>query len=69
MYCYYIVNKAHNILDGNSLGGCSGRGNEYGKKSYQNVKNALKQYVMKGHQTFKVVETKSQKYIVCCPNI
>ncbi|KAH1202866.1 hypothetical protein GmHk_17G049222 [Glycine max] len=32
------------------------------------VKNALKQYVMKGHQTFKVVETKSQKYIVCCPN-
>lgn len=39
MYCYYIVNKAHNILDGNSLGGCSGRGNEYGKKSYQNDKN------------------------------
>ncbi|KAH1250330.1 hypothetical protein GmHk_05G013501 [Glycine max] len=32
------------------------------------VKNALKQYVMKVHQTFKVVETKSHKYIVCCPN-
>ena len=32
------------------------------------VKNALQQYVMKVHQTFKVVESKSQKYIVCCPN-
>ncbi|KAL5165164.1 hypothetical protein HKD37_18G050335 [Glycine soja] len=32
------------------------------------VKNALKQYVMKMHQSFKVVETKSHKYIVCCPN-
>ncbi|KAH1249136.1 hypothetical protein GmHk_05G012564 [Glycine max] len=32
------------------------------------VKNALKQYVMKVHQSFKVVETKSHKYIVCCPN-
>ncbi|KAL5141962.1 hypothetical protein HKD37_09G025220 [Glycine soja] len=32
------------------------------------VKNALKQYVMKVHQTFKVVETKSHKYIVCFPN-
>ncbi|KAH1230047.1 hypothetical protein GmHk_10G029627 [Glycine max] len=32
------------------------------------VKNALKQYVMKVHQTFKVVEMKSHKYIVCCPN-
>ncbi|KAH1254537.1 hypothetical protein GmHk_04G010964 [Glycine max] len=32
------------------------------------VKNALKQYVMNVHQSFKVVETKSHKYIVCCPN-
>ncbi|KAH1257812.1 hypothetical protein GmHk_03G007691 [Glycine max] len=32
------------------------------------VKNALKQYVMKVHQSFKVAETKSHKYIVCCPN-
>ncbi|KAH1212791.1 hypothetical protein GmHk_14G040892 [Glycine max] len=32
------------------------------------VKNELKQYVMKVHQSFKVVETKSHKYIVCCPN-
>ncbi|KAL5134379.1 hypothetical protein HKD37_03G007555 [Glycine soja] len=32
------------------------------------VKNALKQYVMKVHQSFKVIETKSHKYIVCCPN-
>ncbi|KAL5133648.1 hypothetical protein HKD37_03G006942 [Glycine soja] len=32
------------------------------------VKNALKQYVMKVRQSFKVVETKSHKYIVCCPN-
>ncbi|KAL5159434.1 hypothetical protein HKD37_15G043756 [Glycine soja] len=32
------------------------------------VKNSLKQYVMKVHQSFKVVETKSHKYIVCCPN-
>ena len=32
------------------------------------VKNALKQYVMKVHQSFKVLETKSHKYIVCCPN-
>ncbi|KAH1206086.1 hypothetical protein GmHk_16G046634 [Glycine max] len=32
------------------------------------VKNALKQYVMRVHQSFKVVETKSHKYIVCCPN-
>ena len=32
------------------------------------VKNALKQYVMKVHQSFKVVEAKSHKYIVCCPN-
>ncbi|KAH1241544.1 hypothetical protein GmHk_07G019108 [Glycine max] len=32
------------------------------------VKNALKQYVMKVHQSFKVVEMKSHKYIVCCPN-
>ncbi|KAL5164790.1 hypothetical protein HKD37_18G050042 [Glycine soja] len=31
-------------------------------------KNALKQYVMKVHQSFKVLETKSHKYIVCCPN-
>ncbi|KAH1192929.1 hypothetical protein GmHk_19G054066 [Glycine max] len=32
------------------------------------VKNALKQYVMKVHQTFKVVERKSNKYVVCCLN-
>ena len=32
------------------------------------VNNALKQYIMKVHQSFKVVETKSNKYIVCCPN-
>ncbi|KAL5134699.1 hypothetical protein HKD37_03G007796 [Glycine soja] len=31
------------------------------------VKNALKQYVMKVHQSFKVIESKSNKY-VCCPN-
>ena len=28
----------------------------------------LKQYVMKVHQTFKVVESKSNKYVVCCLN-
>jgi len=32
------------------------------------VKNALQQYVMKVHQSFKVVESKSQKYVVCCEN-
>ena len=32
------------------------------------VKNALKQYVMKVHQSFKVVDSKSNKYIICCPN-
>ncbi|KAL5179820.1 hypothetical protein HKD37_01G001055 [Glycine soja] len=32
------------------------------------VKNALKQYVMKVHQSFKVLESKSNKYIVCCLN-
>ena len=32
------------------------------------LKNALKQYVMKVHQSFKVLETKSHKYIICCPN-
>ncbi|KAL5173018.1 hypothetical protein HKD37_16G045647 [Glycine soja] len=32
------------------------------------VKNALKQYVMKVHQSFKVVESKSNKYVVCCLN-
>ena len=32
------------------------------------VKNALKQYVMKVHQSFKVVERKSHKYIICYPN-
>ena len=31
-------------------------------------KNALQQYVIKVHQTFKVVESKSQKYVVCCAN-
>ncbi|KAL5147339.1 hypothetical protein HKD37_06G017039 [Glycine soja] len=32
------------------------------------VKNAVKQYVMKVHQSFKVVESKSNKYMVCCLN-
>ncbi|KAL5146015.1 hypothetical protein HKD37_06G015923 [Glycine soja] len=32
------------------------------------VKNALKQYVTKVHQSFMVVEIKSHKYIICCPN-
>ena len=32
------------------------------------VKNALQQYVMNVHQTFKVLESKSQKYGVCYPN-
>ena len=32
------------------------------------VKNVLKQYVMKVHQCFKVVENKLNKYIVCCLN-
>ncbi|KAL5162516.1 hypothetical protein HKD37_07G019624 [Glycine soja] len=36
--------------------------------SKEAVKNALKQYVMKVHQSFKVLEMKSHKYIVCCPN-
>ncbi|KAH1262587.1 hypothetical protein GmHk_02G005172 [Glycine max] len=32
------------------------------------VKNVVKQYVMKVHQSFKVVESKSNKYVVCCLN-
>ncbi|KAL5194447.1 hypothetical protein HKD37_20G056530 [Glycine soja] len=32
------------------------------------VKNAVKQYVMKVHKSFKVVESKSNKYVVCCLN-
>ncbi|KAL5147181.1 hypothetical protein HKD37_06G016911 [Glycine soja] len=32
------------------------------------VKNAVKQYVMKVHQSFKVVESKSNKCVVCCLN-
>ncbi|KAH1198531.1 hypothetical protein GmHk_18G052091 [Glycine max] len=32
------------------------------------VKNAVKQYVIKVHQSFKVVESKSNKYVVCCLN-
>ncbi|KAH1203033.1 hypothetical protein GmHk_17G049368 [Glycine max] len=32
------------------------------------VKNAVKQYVMKVHQSFKVVESKSNKYVVYCLN-
>ena len=31
-------------------------------------KNAVRQYVMKVHQSFKVVESKSNKYVVCCLN-
>ncbi|KAL5184035.1 hypothetical protein HKD37_17G047807 [Glycine soja] len=31
-------------------------------------KNAVKQYVMKVYQSFKVVESKSNKYVVCCLN-
>ncbi|KAH1190235.1 hypothetical protein GmHk_20G057849 [Glycine max] len=29
-------------------------------------KNAVRQYVMKVHQSFKVVESKSNKYVICC---
>ncbi|KAH1241951.1 hypothetical protein GmHk_07G019402 [Glycine max] len=32
------------------------------------IKNAVKQYVMKMHQSFKVVESKWDKYVVCCLN-
>ncbi|KAH1257394.1 hypothetical protein GmHk_03G007374 [Glycine max] len=32
------------------------------------VKNAVKQYVMKVHQSFKVVESKLNKYVICCLN-
>ncbi|KAH1249151.1 hypothetical protein GmHk_05G012579 [Glycine max] len=32
------------------------------------VKNAVKQYVMKMHQSFKVLESKSNKYVICCLN-
>ncbi|KAL5124127.1 hypothetical protein HKD37_02G004582 [Glycine soja] len=32
------------------------------------VNNAVKQYVMKVHQSFKVLESKSNKYVVCCLN-
>ncbi|KAL5172644.1 hypothetical protein HKD37_16G045356 [Glycine soja] len=32
------------------------------------VKNTVKQYVMKVHQSFKVVESKWDKYVVCCVN-
>ena len=32
------------------------------------IKNAVKQYVMKMHQSFKVVESKSNKHVVCCLN-
>ncbi|KAL5194065.1 hypothetical protein HKD37_20G056197 [Glycine soja] len=32
------------------------------------VKNAVKQYAMKVHQSFKVVESKWDKYVVCCLN-
>ncbi|KAH1209800.1 hypothetical protein GmHk_15G044229 [Glycine max] len=32
------------------------------------VKNVVKQYVMKVHQSFKVVERKWDKYVVCCLN-
>jgi len=32
------------------------------------IKNAVKQYVMKVHQSFKVVESKSNKYVICCLN-
>ncbi|KAH1242069.1 hypothetical protein GmHk_07G019485 [Glycine max] len=41
-------------------------GMEFDTKSA--VKNALQQYVMKVHQSFKVVKSKSQKYVVCCGN-
>ncbi|KAL5190520.1 hypothetical protein HKD37_04G009947 [Glycine soja] len=36
--------------------------------SKDEVKNAVKQYVMKVHQSFKVVESKSNKYVVRCLN-
>ncbi|KAL5158269.1 hypothetical protein HKD37_15G042786 [Glycine soja] len=32
------------------------------------IKNAVKQYVMRVHQSFKVVESKWDKYVVCCLN-
>ncbi|KAH1260026.1 hypothetical protein GmHk_02G003254 [Glycine max] len=32
------------------------------------VKNVVKQYVMRVHQSFKVVESKWDKYVVCCLN-
>ncbi|RZC25156.1 putative U6 snRNA-associated Sm-like protein LSm4 [Glycine soja] len=32
------------------------------------VKNAVKQYVMRVHQSFKVVESKWDKYVICCLN-
>ncbi|KAH1222064.1 hypothetical protein GmHk_12G035319 [Glycine max] len=32
------------------------------------VKNAVKQYVMNVHQSFKVIESKWNKYVVCCLN-
>ncbi|KAH1246382.1 hypothetical protein GmHk_06G016476 [Glycine max] len=32
------------------------------------VKNAVKQYVMKVNQSFKVVESKWNKYVICCLN-
>ncbi|KAL5133128.1 hypothetical protein HKD37_03G006505 [Glycine soja] len=32
------------------------------------VNNAVKQYAMKVHQSFKVVESKWDKYVVCCLN-
>ncbi|KAL5137524.1 hypothetical protein HKD37_10G027879 [Glycine soja] len=36
--------------------------------SKDTVMNAVKQYVMKVHQSFKVVESKWDKYVVCCLN-
>ncbi|KAH1190426.1 hypothetical protein GmHk_20G057977 [Glycine max] len=36
--------------------------------SKDTVKNVVKQYVMRVHQSFKVVESKWDKYVVCCLN-
>ena len=35
--------------------------------SKKEVQNALKQYLLNVHQTMRVVESKSTKYVVHCP--
>ncbi|KAH1248759.1 hypothetical protein GmHk_05G012289 [Glycine max] len=41
-------------------------GNDFDSKNA--VKKAVKQYVIKVHQSFKMVESKWNKYVVCCLN-